>query len=687
MEHTVIFQPSGRRGKFPAGATVLDAARKLGVGIEAICGDNLVCGKCKIKIMDGNFPKEGITSSINHVAQVADKDTKILKDLTARFEAAQEGEERRKIQRKMDKLRAKHENLTDKEREENIRLACGVKVSGDLIVFVPEASRTSEGIVSKKAGKINVKIKPAVSKVYVELPPPSLEDPTGDYERLVAGLERDHKIKGHPAIDYRALQQLPDALRAADWKVTVTLWHRDQIIRVEPGKVERNIGLAVDIGTTTVAGYLTDLATGEVLATESMMNPQVRFGEDVMSRITYCMLNGRKGLEELQRTIIDGLNTIAERAAEKVGLAPADISEAVLVGNTAMHHILLGINPEYVGAAPFAPGMHHSFDINAERLGLKILPAGNVHVLPIEAGFVGADNVGCLLADEPHRRDEITLLIDIGTNGELVLGNKEKLISCSTATGPALEGGEIQYGIRATAGAIENVKVEPETLDVLFKVIGDEEWSDGQRNMGAKGICGSAIIDAIAEMFKARVIKKNGQFNKELSHPRVRKNAKGMDEFVVAWKHETALEEDISITIKDVRAIQLAKGALYSGCQIMLRKLGVEKFDRLAIAGAFGSHINKYQAMVIGMYPDCDPETIEFIGNAAGDGARIALVNVDKRREADEIARRVEYVELALEEDFNDRFGEAMQLPHMFDRFPHIESILPVEEAAQEIEV
>ncbi len=646
MKHTVIFQPSGRRESVSEGTTILEAARKLGVGIEAVCGEHLVCGKCRVKIMEGEYPKEGITSSMDHLGDMDEKEIKTLKK---------------------------------KESAENIRLACSTTVHGDVLVFVPEASRTAKQIVSKAAGKINVKIKPAVRKYYVELPEPTLDDPLGDLERLDQALAEAHGLK-KLTIDYRALQSLPDALRNGDWKITVTVWQQKEIIRVEQGKVETNIGLAVDIGTTTVAGYLTDLNTGEVLATESMMNPQVRYGEDVMSRITYCMLNEETGLKELQDTIIKGLNTIIKKSSKKIGIAPQDISEMTLVGNTAMHHILLGINPEYMGVAPFAPALHRSTDIKAERFGLKILPAGNIHVLPIEAGFVGADNMGCLIADTPHKRKEMTLLIDIGTNGELVFGNREKLISCSCATGPALEGAQIAFGIRAAPGAIERIRIDKETLEPTYQVIGNDQWSDGKAKMGATGICGSAIIDAIAEMFKARLIRKNGQVNMDLDTPRLRRDSNNLAEYVLAWKHETAIDEDIVVNQKDVRAIQLAKGALYSGCQIMLRRLGVEKFDRLAVAGAFGSHIDKLQAMVIGMYPDCDLEKVEFIGNAAGDGARIVLVNVDKRKEADRMALKVEYVELALEEDFNDRFGEAMQFPHMFDSFPHIAELLPSEE-------
>lgn len=645
MDHTIIFQPSGRRGLVPEGTTVLEAARRLGVGIEAVCGEQLVCGKCRVKVMEGTFPKEGITSAMNHLTELDEKEIKVLKR---------------------------------KDSEEHIRLACSTRIQGDILVFVPEASRTGEQIVSKAAGVIKTKIKPAVKKYYVELPLPSLDDPLGDFERLEGALNKGFGLK-KLSIDYKVLQTLPDIIRKSDWRVTATVWQNSEIIRVEPGRIETNIGLAIDIGTTTVAGYLTDLNTGLVLATESMMNPQVRYGEDVMSRITYCMMNEETGLKDLQQTILEGLNAIAKKAAHKAGHTPEDISEVTLVGNTAMHHVLLGINPEHMGIAPFTPALHKSVDVKADRFGMHILPSGNVHLLPIEAGFVGADNVGCLISDEPHKRKEITLLIDIGTNGELVLGNKDKLISCSCATGPALEGAQIEFGMRAAPGAIERVKISPMTFEATYKVIGNDAWSDGKVNMQAKGICGSAIIDVIAEMFKAGIIKKNGQIDMQIKTSRLRKGHKGLAEYVLAWKHETSVDQDIVVTQKDVRAIQLAKGALYSGCQIMMRKLGIKMFDRLAIAGAFGSHIDKMEALVIGMYPDCNIKKVHYIGNAAGDGARIALVNVDKRREANEIARKVEYVELALEEDFNDRFSEAMQFPHMFDKFPHLKGILPLE--------
>ncbi len=643
MEHTIIFQPSGRRSTVPEDTTILEAARMIGVGIEAVCGDNMVCGKCRVKIMEGTFPKEDIMSSMSHVSAFEEKEKEF-------FES--------------------------KDLGSDMRLACAARIRGDVLVFVPESSRTGKQVVSKAAGEIDVEIKPAVKKYYLELNAPALHDAQGDFERVRDAL-KDFGVEDL-TIDFKALQVMPDVLRNSNWKVTVTLW-LNEIIRVQEGNVETNIGLAVDVGTTSIAGYLTDLNTGDVLVTESMMNPQVSYGEDVMSRITYCMLNEETGLDDLRKTILEGLNTIIENAAKKAEISTDDISEVTLVGNTAMHHIMLGINPEYMGVAPFAPALHRYINIKADRFGLNILAAGNVHMLPIEAGFVGADNVGCLIADAPHKRDEMTLLIDIGTNGELIFGNKDKLISCSCATGPALEGAQIEYGMRAAPGAIERIRIDRKTHEVTYKVIGDENWSDGKRNMDAKGICGSAIIDGVAEMFLAGVVIKSGNFNPDFEHPRVRKNKKNIPEFVIAWKHETSINEDIVINLVDVRAIQLAKGALYSGCQIMMRRLGRTSFDRLAVAGAFGSHVDKIMAMAIGMFPDCDLDKVEYIGNAAGDGARIALINTDIREEVNDIATKIEYVELALEEDFNDRFGEAMQFPHMHDKFPHLKGILPNE--------
>jgi uncharacterized 2Fe-2S/4Fe-4S cluster protein (DUF4445 family) len=520
-----------------------------------------------------------------------------------------------------------------------------------------------------------VPIEPPINKYYVELEKATLEDSTADLERLLASLEKNHGLK-ELEIDFMALRTLPEVIRRGDWKLTATVWKEKEIIKVEPGVNDRMVGLAIDIGTTTVVGYLTNLRNGEVLAAHSIMNPQVMYGEDVMARITYSMSH-EDGLHKMNTAIIQGLNKIIKSSTKKAGLASEDVLELVLVGNTAMHHIFLGINPEAVGLSPFPPTVQRSIDVKARDLGLEACVGANVHVLPIEAGFVGADNMGVVLAVEPHKSDKILLIIDIGTNGEIVLGNKNRLLSTSCATGPAFEGAQIKYGMRAAPGAIERIKITPGTYEVSFKVIGKESWHtelDGE--IGARGICGSGIIEAIAEMFKSGIIKKNGTFNSEIASPRLRKDEKGQYEFVVAWKKETSIGRDISVTLSDVRAMQLAKGALYTGCKTLMKKMGIDHVDRVILAGAFGSYIDREASMVIGMFPDCDLEKVVAIGNAAGDGARIALLNQRLREEANSVASKIKYVELTVEPDFQKEFMQAMYFPHMKDTFKNVKHIL-----------
>jgi uncharacterized 2Fe-2S/4Fe-4S cluster protein (DUF4445 family) len=449
-----------------------------------------------------------------------------------------------------------------------------------------------------------------------------------------------------------------------------------EILDVKPGRVDQAFAVAVDIGTTTVAAYLCNLRSGEVVATHSMMNPQVTFGEDVMSRITFVMAHPEDGLEKMHRSIIDGLNDLLREMAAENNLRVEDLLELVVVGNTAMHHLFLKIHPEHIGVSPFTPAIHHSVDVKARDLGIRIHPSANVHVLPVEAGFVGADNVGVLIAEEPYRQDQMVLIIDVGTNGELVMGNRKHLVSSSCATGPALEGAHIKFGMRAAPGAIERITIDPETLAVNFKVIGQEEWNLARRISSAKGICGSGIIDGMADLFRAGIIDRSGRFQKEVSSPRFRL-ADGKPEFVIAWKEETSIGKEITIGQQDVRSVQLAKGALYTGAKLMMKRLGIERLDRVILAGAFGSYIDPVKAMILGMFPDCDLEKVYAVGNAAGDGARIALLNRDKRKEADEMARQVEYIELTIESDFQMAFMEAMQIPHMTDLFPHLKGIVP----------
>ena len=624
----VIFLPSGRRGEVPEGKAVFEASRELGVEIESLCGGNRSCGKCKVKWMEG------------HLSPFTEEEGKFITEL---------------------------------ERAEGYRLGCAAQILGNVQIFIPEESRAQKQVIRKEASEKSIELKPAIALQFVELSPPSLHDLLADFDRLKKALSERYHLHTLD-IDFPALLKLPNVLRKGNWKVTVATWMDKEILDVKPSQVNDLYGIAIDVGTTTVAAYLCNLRSGELIATQSMMNPQIPYGEDVMSRITYTVTH-HDGLEKVHRSIIDGLNQLIETIAERSSLSPEDILELTIVGNTAMHHLVLKIDPQYLGISPFIPAVHRSIDVKARDLGLKVHPSANVHILPIEAGFVGADNVGVLIAEEPYRQDEMVLIIDIGTNGELVMGNKERLISSSCATGPALEGAHIKFGMRAAPGAIERVKMDPNTLEVNFKSIGEQYWQSESKSASAKGICGSGIIEAVAELYRNRIIDKGGRFNKNIPSPRLRISGES-PEFVVAWKDETSIGQDITITQHDIRNVQLAKAALYTGAKLMMKKLGIEKLNKVILAGAFGSYINTEAAMILGMFPDCDLKNVYAVGNAAGDGARIALLNREKRVEADEIARKVEYIELTIEEDFQKEFIEALHIPHMKDPFPHLKGII-----------
>jgi uncharacterized 2Fe-2S/4Fe-4S cluster protein (DUF4445 family) len=638
---SILFQPSGRRGEVEAGQTLLQAAQELGVPLEAPCGGKNTCGKCKVRV-------DRLTPGCGNSPE----------SLLSPFSAEEET------------------FITEGEKKAGYRLACMTRVYGDVLVFIPEESRGVQQVIRKEAREIAVELNPAIKACYAELPPPTLHEPTADFERLLRVLDQSFGLR-NLTIDLQTLRLLPQQLREADWKATAMVWMDREIVDLQPGKVEDYYGAAVDIGTTTVAVYLCNLRTGRVVSAGSMMNPQVAYGEDVMSRITYVMVNPQEGLGRLQEAILNGLNGLLQEAAQAAQISPRAILEMTVVGNTAMHHLFLGIDPHPLGLSPFAPATHHSQNIKARDLGLEIHPAAYVHVLPIEAGFVGADNVGVLISETPYQKDEMTLTIDIGTNGELVLGNREKLLSSSCATGPALEGAHLRFGMRAAPGAIERVRIDPETLEVRYRVIGQEKWSDelNPEEIQARGICGSGIIEVVAEMFRTGVVGKSGRFNGNLSTPRLRRIEKGF-EFVIAWARETAMEQDITVSTSDVRAVQLAKGALYSGAKIMMKRLGMNHLDRIVLAGGFGSYVDPERAMILGMFPDCDLKHVVSVGNAAGDGARIALLNRDKREEADRIARDVEYIELSVDPEFSMEFAEAMAFPHLKDSFPHLEGIL-----------
>jgi len=624
----VTFQPSGKRDEMLEGKTILEASRELGVQIESLCGGERSCGKCKVKVLEGDLSP--------------------FTDEEAKF-------------------------ISESERLQGYRLSCSARIQGNVLIFVPEESVIKKQVVRKEIAGKGIELKPALIAYYIELPPPSFHDLRSDCDRLKKALSQDYRLP-HLDIDYPALLKLPRILREGNWKVTAVVWMDREILDIRPGHIKEIYGMAVDVGTTTVAVYLCNLGNGEVVATESRMNPQIIYGEDVMSRINYTMTHP-EGLQTLHQAIINGLNQLIQTITERQNLSPDDILEMTVVGNTVMHHLLLGMDPRYLGVSPFPPALHQSINLKARDLGLRVHPSANIFILPVEAGFVGADNVGVLISEEPHHKDEIVLIIDVGTNGELAMGNKDRLLSSSCATGPALEGAHIKFGMRAALGAIERVRIDADNSGVDFKVIGDSDWKSKSGNVKAKGICGSGIIDAVAELYRNGVIDKSGRFQKELPSPRLIA-LDGKPEFVIAWKDETSIGKEITITQQDVRNVQLAKGALYAGAKLMMKKLGIEKLDRVILAGAFGSYIDPEKAMILGMFPDCELKNVSAVGNAAGDGARMALLNKDKRAEANEIAKKVEYMELTIEQDFQKEFIEALPIPHMKDPFPCLRGVV-----------
>ena len=645
--------PSGRRGTASDGESLLAVARRLGIDIESICGGRLTCAKCKVRIDEGSFPKHGISSSAFNLSQSSDEESTLL----ASASGSGTGE---------------------------YRLACAADVCGDLLVYVPEESRAHKQTIHKAAGERVIAIAPAVRQVYVEVEPATLGEHRGDWGRLQTALHSQWDLS-NLQIDLAALRKLQPALRQGKWAVTVTLWEDREVIDVQSGFEEGVFGLAVDVGSTTVAAHLCDLRTGRLLATESMMNPQVAYGEDLMSRVSFAMAN-RSGLGKMRNAIVDALNTLAARAARQAGLQARDIHEAVIVGNTTMIHILLGINPQELGSAPFALALREAMDLKARELDLRLHAGANVHILPAQAGHVGADNVAVLIAEEPYRQEKNALIVDVGTNAEIILGNNQRLYSASSPTGPAFEGAQIAFGMRAAPGAIERVRIDPETWEARFRVIGEERWSDlwpmdaaksnGElpKNLAA-GICGSGIIEVVAELYMAGIIGGNGRFNTFRPHQRLVQQGKTAS-YILATGTETASGQPILVTQDDIRNVQLAKAALYSGIRLLMNRAGIERVEHITLAGAFGSYIDPKHAMILGLIPDCDLDHVIAVGNAAGDGARIALLNRHKRLEAQQYARQVTYVETAVDPDFQNEFVSALQIPHASNVFPHLEKVL-----------
>ncbi|WP_205944543.1 ASKHA domain-containing protein [Pelagibius litoralis] len=635
----VVFTPSGKRGRFPVGTPLLKAAQSLGVDIDSVCGGRGLCGRCQVVVGTGEFAKHGITSRTNHVSDW----NKI--------------EERYKSKRGM---------------QDDRRLSCQAVLVKDVVIDVPEASQVHKQVVRKRAEVRDIELDPAIRLHYVVVQEPDMHNPSGDLERLLAALEDQWGLTALEA-DLRILQNLQQSLRAGNWRITVAV-HRGQVITaIWPGFHDRSYGLAVDIGSTTVAAHLCDLASGEVIASSGLMNPQIRFGEDLMSRVSYVMMNPG-GDREMTDAVRRAINELADAVCEESGIDREEILNATFVGNPVMHHLLIGIDPTELGGAPFALAANSGITLWASQLDLRFHPNARVYVLPCIAGHVGADTAGVILSETPHLTEKMTLVVDVGTNAEIILGNRDRLLACSSPTGPAFEGAQISCGQRAAPGAIERVRIDPETLEPRFKVIGSELWSDEEgfveetRKTGITGICGSGIIEVLAEMFLAGILAQDGTIDGTAASrsPRIQPDGRTFSYLV----HDGTPE--IRIVQNDVRAIQLGKAALYAGIRLLMDRLGVEQIEQIMLAGAFGSHIDTKYAMVLGMIPDCPLENVYSAGNAAGTGARIALLNQNARDDIEEVIRQVEKIETAVEPNFQAHFVEAMGLPHSSASFPNL---------------
>lgn len=632
----VVFMPSGKRGHFPQGTPLLQAARSLGVDIDSVCGGRALCGRCQVLVAEGEFAKLGVSSSTASLTELSEPEKRFSK--RAPLAAGR-------------------------------RLSCSTRVLADVVIDVPAGSQVHRQVVRKEADARVIELNPVVRLHYVQVKEPDMHDPSGDLRRLFEALDREWDLK-NVTCDLAVLQVLQGALRAGSWQVTVAVHAEKQIIGVWPGLHEAVFGLAVDIGSTTIAAHLCDLTSGEVVASAGAMNPQIRFGEDLMSRVSYSMMNPG-GAALMTAAVREALNGLATDVARAAGVTHEDILEATIVGNPIMHHLLLGIDPVELGGAPFALATDTSLTLRANVIDLKLHRNARVYVLPCIAGHVGADAAGMVLSERPDMGSEMTLLVDVGTNAEIVLGNQDRLVACSSPTGPAFEGAQISCGQRAAPGAIERVRIDRETLEPRFKVIGSDLWSDDPgfeksiASAGITGVCGSGIIEVIAEMYLAGIINQDGVLDGRLAarSSRIVENGRTFAYLLHRGVAGTNTVE-MKITQNDVRAIQLAKAALYAGVALLMDRLGIEHVDRIRLAGAFGSHIDVKYATILGMLPDCDLSQVRSAGNAAGTGARIALLDATSRGVIESLVRRIEKVETAIEPRFQQHFVEAMAIPH-----------------------
>lgn len=644
----ILFMPSGKRGRFPIGTPVLDAARELGVYVESVCGGRATCGRCQVSVQEGRFAKHGITSSNDHISPVGPKEERY------------------------DRVRG----LPDAR-----RLSCSALILGDLVIDVPQDTVINAQVIRKDADQRVIERNPAVQMCYVEVEEPDMEKPLGDIDRLKVALAREWHYRDIE-VDFHLVAKAQSILREGDWKVTAAIHHdgdgdRPRLIALYPGLKNEAYGIACDIGSTTIAMYASSLLSGRLVASVATSNPQIRFGEDLMSRVSYVMMNP-DGREAMTSAVRGALNELIDKACVQGEMLREDILDSVFVGNPIMHHLFLGIDPTELGGAPFALAVSDAVKLRSSDIGLPMNDGTRTYILPCIAGHVGADAAAATLCEGPHRQDEMMLLVDIGTNAEIVLGNSTRVVAASSPTGPAFEGAEITCGQRAAAGAIERVRIDPETLEPRFRVLGVEPWSDEEgfaeavAQTGVTGICGSGIIEVIAEMFLAGIISEDGVVDGSLAARSHRIEPTGRT--FAYLLHDGAPR--ITVTQNDVRAIQLAKAALYAGVKLLMDKQGVTEVDRIDLAGGFGTFIDPKYAMVLGLIPDCSLERVKAVGNASGTGARMCLLNRDYRREIEETVRKVDKIETALESRFQEHFVNAIALPNKVDSFEKLGSIV-----------
>ncbi|MGT2443389.1 ASKHA domain-containing protein [Ensifer adhaerens] len=648
----VLFMPSGKRGRFPVGTPVLDAARKLGVYVESVCGGRATCGRCQIVVQEGNFAKHKIVSSNDHISEKGAKED--------RYE----------------KIRG----LPDGR-----RLSCSAQILGDLVIDVPQDTVINAQVVRKAATDRVIERNAAVQLCYVEVDEPDMHKPLGDLDRLKVMLEKDWGWKDL-LIAPHLIPQVQGILRKGNWAVTAAI-HRDMdssrpfIVGLWPGLKNEAYGVACDIGSTTIAMHLVSLLSGRIAASSGASNPQIRFGEDLMSRVSYVMMNP-DGREAMTKAVREAVNGLIGKVCDEGEVDRHDILDMVFVANPIMHHLFLGIDPTELGQAPFALAVSGALQYWAHEIDIDVNRGARLYMLPCIAGHVGADAAGATLAEGPYRQDKMMLLVDVGTNAEIVLGNKDRVVAASSPTGPAFEGAEISSGQRAAPGAIERVRIDPVTLEPRFRVIGVEKWSDEEgfaeaaASVGVTGICGSAIIEIVAEMYLSGIISEDGVVDGAMAakSPRIIPNGRTFSYLL----HEG--EQRITVTQNDIRAIQLAKAALYAGIKLLMEKQGVEHVDTIRFAGAFGSFIDPKYAMVLGLIPDCDLDDVKAVGNAAGTGALMALLNRGHRREIEQTVSKIEKIETALESKFQEHFVNAMAMPNKVDSFPKLSTVVTLPE-------